>query len=87
MNSRWDRDEQITVLWDNVADGLDFYFRKRVHDDTLGFPYYDYDSIMGDGEMDFSGNGKPTTLSPEPVGQLDHLSSGDIALASGSQSP
>lgn len=77
-SSRWDRDDYVTIVWENVVPGLEYYFRKRTRDDTLGFPYYDYASIMNFENDDFSKNGNDTMLAPEPIGQLDHLSAGDV---------
>jgi len=74
--SRWDRDDYVTIIWENVEPGLEFNLRKRVRDDTLGFPYFDYGSIMNNANDDYSKNGNDTIMAPEPIGQLDHLSSG-----------
>ena len=76
--SRWDRDDYVTIIWENVMPGLEFNLRKRIRDDTLGFPYFDYGSIMNNGNGDYSINGNDTILAPEPIGQLDHLSAGDV---------
>jgi len=76
--SRWDRDEYVTIVWENVLPGLEFNLHKRIHNDTLGFPYFDYDSIMNNFNDDYSKNGNDTILSPKPIGQLDHLSAGDV---------
>jgi len=75
-SSRFDRDEYVTILWDNVFPGLEYDFEKRRLDDTLGQPY-DFASIMHYGNMDYS-NGTASMTAPEPIGQLDHLSEGDI---------
>ena len=32
--SRWDRDDYVTVVWENIIPGREYNFRKRIHDDT-----------------------------------------------------
>lgn len=78
LTSRFDRDDYVTVIPENIVPGFDYCFRKRIQDDTLGFPYYDYDSIMNLANTDFAKYGTKALLSPEPIGQLDHVSDGDI---------
>jgi hypothetical protein len=71
--SRWDRDNYVTIVWENIVPGREYNF----HDDTLlGFPYFDYGSIMKLDNGFYSKNGNDTVLSPEPIGQVDHLTTG-----------
>lgn len=78
--SRWDRDDYVIVVWENIIPGREYNFRKRIHDDTtlLGFPYFDYGSIMNQDNDFYSKNGNDTMVAPEPCGQLNHLSAGDV---------
>ena len=76
--SRWDRDDYITIVWENVMPGLEFNLQRRTWDDTLGFPYFDYGSLMNNANDDYSKNGKDTILSPVSIGQLVRLSAGDV---------
>lgn len=77
-NSRIDRDEYVSIQWQNILPGLKaFAFSKRVINDTFGSPY-DYPSIMHYFDTDFSNGAGPTILAPEPIGQFDCPSPGDI---------
>jgi hypothetical protein len=78
--SRWDRDDYVTTFWENIVPGREYNFRKRTHDDTLlGFlSYFDYGSIMNLENGFYSKNGNDTVLSPEPIGQVDHSTTGDV---------
>ncbi|XP_078369964.1 uncharacterized protein LOC144653747 isoform X2 [Oculina patagonica] len=87
--SRPDRDTYITVLAQNIQDGLENNFRKysRSTIDSLGTKY-DYRSLMHYGSRAFSKNGLPTIQvkippgSPgESIGQRRGLSSIDAQQA------
>lgn len=83
-HQRPDRDEYIIINEENVEPGRLHNFELR----PLAAPtiwYYDFDSVMHYGLWAFSANGKPTiTIRPEHdnfpgiVGQITHLSEGDI---------
>lgn len=78
--SRNDRDEHIEILWENIADDMEYNFDKHVLDgEDLGV--YDYNSIMHYSETAFSINGQPTirTKNGQPIGQRTGLSNGDVA--------
>jgi Astacin (Peptidase family M12A) len=78
--SRSDRDEYIEILWENIADDMEYNFDKHVLDGTdLG--EYDFRSIMHYPETAFSINGKPTIkpINGQSIGQRDGLSPGDIS--------
>ncbi|VDK60981.1 unnamed protein product [Onchocerca ochengi] len=79
--SRTDRDNHITVLWENIQPGMQGQFEKYDHGiiDSLGADY-DYDSIMHYGPRAFSGNGQPTLVPKIPIaiGQRLHFSTLDI---------
>jgi astacin len=79
--SRHDRDSHVTIDLSNVAPENQFNFEKE--SDSQDFGAYDFGSIMHYGAYDFAINSnKPviTTIPPnQPIGQRDHLSTGDIA--------
>lgn len=79
--SREDRDQFVTINWQNIQQGMASQFQQHVTDgDDLGA--YDYGSIMHYPRKAFSSNGQDTI---EPVdataqiGQRNGLSAGDIA--------
>lgn len=81
--SRPDRDEHITVMYDNIEDGRENNFNKYETNqvDYLGQPY-DYDSVMHYSGYGFSKNGEPTIVPKVQgviIGQRKYLSPIDIA--------
>lgn len=94
-HTRLDRDNFVTIHWENVKgtsdDGIDgrnsapaFNFLKQNAADHEDFGSYDYDSIMHYPRKSFSKNFGPTiTPKPnplQPIGQNVGLSAGDIAV-------
>ena len=81
-HTRPDRDQYISIAWDNIAEEKQHNFDVPDHKVTTRGAY-DYESIMHYGEMFFSTNGLPTitALSDEAtnLGQRVALSDGDIA--------
>ena len=78
--SRQDRDEHVTILWENIAEQDKNNFAQHITDgDDVG--PYDYASIMHYGPLEFSQNGKPTIQFPPGVNfvKARGLSPGDIA--------
>ncbi len=79
--SREDRDNHITVNWENIKDDYKFAFDKHI-DDAFDVGAYDYGSIMHYRSTSFSKNGK-ATITPKimgvNIGQRTGLSAGDIA--------
>ncbi|GFT54880.1 zinc metalloproteinase nas-13, partial [Nephila pilipes] len=63
--SRFDRDEYVQVVWDNIMDGMESNFEKLypVELDDLGFDY-DYRSIMHYRAWMYSKDGTSPTLRP-----------------------
>ncbi|KAJ7393137.1 hypothetical protein OS493_008438 [Desmophyllum pertusum] len=79
--SRPDRDDFVTIEWDNIIEDMKFNFNKYKRDtiDSLGTTY-DYFSVMHYGNTAFSKNGKPTIVAKKPgvtFGQRTAISSTD----------
>jgi astacin len=77
--SREDRDEYVTIHWENIEEDMEHNFEQHIADgdDVLG---YDYNSIMHYPRWAFSTNGD--TITPPAgvtIGQRAGLSVGDIA--------
>ncbi len=81
--SREDRDEFVTIVWDNIEKDERHNFNQHITDgDDVG--PYDYGSIMHYGAFDFAINPiSPTIITPQgqAIGQLNGLSAGDIYAA------
>lgn len=79
--SREDRDNFVTIQWQNIQSGMTSQFQQRIADgDDLGA--YDYGSIMHYPRTAFSANGQDTIVPTNPTAQLGQrtgLSAGDIA--------
>ncbi|XP_033627273.1 protein SpAN-like [Asterias rubens] len=69
--SRPDRDDYVTINFDNVASGRNFNFYKYVTSSiaTHDVPY-DAGSIMHYGALYFSSNGLPTIVAVDPMNQF-----------------
>lgn len=79
--SRGDRDQYITIMWDDIQDSERSNFEMRGASAQDIGPY-DYASIMHYGRTAFSKTGRPTIIpkAPEaPIGQRDGLSQLDRA--------
>lgn len=78
--SREDRDDYISIQWDNISEGYEHNFNQHITDgDDVGA--YDYGSIMHYPSRAFSKNGEPTIIPLDPnatIGQRSELSEGDI---------
>ena len=79
--SRADRDDHITIKFDNISPDAKFNFDQQITDgDDIG--EYDFDSIMHYPANAFTiDTSKPTIITAhgEAIGQRDGLSAGDIA--------
>ncbi|HEX2618656.1 MAG TPA: M12 family metallopeptidase [Phototrophicaceae bacterium] len=78
--SRADRDQYITIYFENIIPGAIFNFSQHINDgQDLGD--YDYSSIMHYPRWAFSRNGKDTIVPKgnQDIGQRNDLSVGDIA--------
>lgn len=79
--SREDRDDFITINWQNITPGREHNFNQHITDGDDYGPY-DYGSIMHYGRTAFSRNGQPTIVPKQAgvtIGQRSGLSAGDIA--------
>eukprot|EP01063_Lacrimia_lanifica_P021007 TRINITY_DN2825_c0_g1_i5.p1 TRINITY_DN2825_c0_g1~~TRINITY_DN2825_c0_g1_i5.p1 ORF type:complete len:607 (+),score=137.00 TRINITY_DN2825_c0_g1_i5:67-1887(+) len=75
---RNDRDEYVTVNYDNIIPRNKHNFNKRGrYGRSLG--PYDYQSIMHYGAWDFTSNRQKTITAPVRIGQRSGLSRGDVA--------
>jgi hypothetical protein len=79
--SREDRDDFVTILWNNIDADNRHNFEQHISDgDDVGA--YDYGSIMHYRGEAFSRNGQPTIVPTDPqarIGQRGGLSAGDMA--------
>ena len=79
--SRGDRDDYITIMWDEIEPDARYAFEKRdEHGQDIGA--YDYGSVMQYGARAFSRTGNPTIITKVPnvpIGQREGLSAGDRA--------
>ena len=78
--SRIDRDDYVTVMFENIRSGYAFNFNKQI-ENGQDVGEYDYISIMHYPRWAFSKNGEDTIvpLQDVEIGQRDTLSEGDIA--------
>ncbi|UJR07013.1 hypothetical protein I4U23_011301 [Adineta vaga] len=82
--SRPDRDDYVSIQWENIINGTEFNFAKYGEEDidTLSLPY-DYTSVMHYEANAFTSNGQPTIIPKRnlttPLGQRIGMSSIDIA--------
>ena len=71
--NRWDRDNYVTIHWNNIEPGKehDFNVQDKNYLTTLGAPY-DYGSIMHYGQDLFSKDGTSPTITPkyDPHGEM-----------------
>lgn len=80
--SRWDRDQHVTIHWDNISkDGRGQFSRNWLLTKDVG--PYDFTSVMHYHPYSFSGNGKPTITkrdgTTEGLGSRDGLTELDKA--------
>ncbi|XP_022251606.1 zinc metalloproteinase nas-13-like [Limulus polyphemus] len=81
--SRADRDEYVTILWNNIQEGMAYNFAKYTLQKIqhLGEPY-DYASVMHYGEYAFSKSRSQPTIKPlrpgVQIGQRNGFSNTDI---------
>ncbi|KAL2722617.1 zinc metalloproteinase nas-4-like isoform X1 [Vespula squamosa] len=69
--SRYERDEYVTIKWNNIMNGHESNFEKASREITDAFGVgYDYGSVMHYSAYAFSKNGEPTIVPKEPGGLL-----------------
>lgn len=84
MQSSYDRDEHVRVIFENVLPGREHNFRKYSNKEVSNYQtHYDLDSILHYGRGFFSKNGRNTieTMNPSDItriGQRRGLSIGDV---------
>jgi hypothetical protein len=83
--SRHDRDDFVTIQWDNIISGYEHNFHMYPEGYGVDSGPYDYGSIMHYSATAFSKNGQPTIEADQPLppgvvmGQRYGLSDGDVA--------
>ncbi len=77
--SRCDRDQHVSINFNNITDGKEHNFKKHCSDGTDIGPY-DYESLMHYPDWAFSKNGQPTIVAKNgaKIGQRAGMSNGDI---------
>ncbi|XP_063889698.1 zinc metalloproteinase nas-4-like [Scylla paramamosain] len=80
--SRYDRDDYVTIVWENIASGMGHNFKKYSSEVVTGFGEdYDYSSVMHYGPYAFTTNGMKTIVTKDPnaqIGQREDLSEVDV---------
>ena len=85
--SRTDRDNYVTIVWNNIAPAMQYNFQKITFQEGFDYGTYDYYSIMHYFDTAFTINGYKTILMNDPsidtsrVGFSTVLSARDIAAA------
>ncbi|XP_075990889.1 uncharacterized protein LOC142986323 [Anticarsia gemmatalis] len=82
MQSTYDRDDFVNIVWENISPGTEHNFAKYNNDTVTDFGVpYDYQSVMHYSEKAFSKNGNKTIVPVQEnvkIGQRDGLSESDI---------
>ncbi|KAG6447643.1 zinc metalloproteinase nas-4-like [Manduca sexta] len=82
MQSTYDRDDYVKIVWENIRAGTEHNFAKYNNDTVTDFGVpYDYGSVMHYPETAFSKNGNKTIIPLQEnvtIGQRDGLSESDI---------
>lgn len=79
--SRADRDNYISILWENIEEEYKYNFNQHLTDGR-DYGEYDYQSIMHYGPLSFSKNGQMTLvplIEGMEIGQRNSLSPKDVA--------
>ncbi|CAH0405896.1 unnamed protein product [Chilo suppressalis] len=82
MQSTYDRDEFVKIVWENILPGTEHNFAKYNNDTVTDFGVkYDYGSVMHYPEVAFSRNGNKTIIPLHDgvkIGQRNGLSESDV---------
>ncbi|XP_041974025.1 zinc metalloproteinase nas-7-like [Aricia agestis] len=82
MQSTYDRDDFVEIVWKNIRAGTEHNFAKYTSDTVTDFGVpYDYGSVMHYPETAFSKNGEKTIIPTQEnvkIGQRNGLSESDI---------
>ncbi|XP_047540445.1 zinc metalloproteinase nas-4-like [Vanessa atalanta] len=82
MQSTYDRDDFVEIVWENIKSGVEHNFAKYTVDTVTDFGVqYDYDSVMHYPETAFTKNGNKTIIPLKEnvkIGQRKGLSERDI---------
>ncbi|XP_050352269.1 zinc metalloproteinase nas-13-like, partial [Nymphalis io] len=82
MQSTYDRDDFVEILWENIKSGVEHNFAKYTIDTVTDFGVrYDYDSVMHYPATAFSKNGNKTIIPLKEnvkIGQRKGMSESDV---------
>ncbi|XP_045760987.1 zinc metalloproteinase nas-4-like isoform X2 [Maniola jurtina] len=82
MQSTYDRDDFVKIVWENILSGVEYNFKKYTVDTVTDFGIpYDYGSVMHYSSVAFTKNGNKTIIPLQEnveVGQRKGLSEKDI---------
>ncbi|KAJ8734102.1 hypothetical protein PYW07_014653 [Mythimna separata] len=82
MQSTYDRDDYVTIVWENIKPGHEHNFAKYSNDTVTDYGVaYDYESVMHYPAKAFSVNGNETIIPTKEnvtIGQRHGLSESDI---------
>ncbi|KAL0850275.1 hypothetical protein ABMA28_012115 [Loxostege sticticalis] len=82
MQSTYDRDDYVKIVWENIKAGTEHNFAKYTNDTVTDFGVsYDYGSVMHYSDTAFSKNGNKTIIPLKDdavIGQRNGLSESDI---------
>jgi len=84
QQSTYERDDYVTIMWDNIETAAVFNFAKYDADTVTEFGYeYDYGSVMHYSAYAFTNNGEMTIVTLDPayqdvIGQRDGFGDTDL---------
>ncbi|XP_052747552.1 zinc metalloproteinase nas-4 [Bicyclus anynana] len=82
MQSTYDRDEFVKIVWENIEPGKEHNFKKYTVNTVTDFGVsYDYGSVMHYPEKAFSNNGNKTIIPLQEnveIGQREGMSESDV---------